>query len=87
MAPIPVLYSEASALLSQTPTCAARYPLFCQLDSSLCRERLSNFPNLPTSRLILEMPNQPLLNYDSINTDEFLNGVALNISQPINFSL
>ncbi len=54
---ITALYDESAAMLSQTPTIASRFPLFCQLDSSLYRERLSNFPKLPTSILALELPN------------------------------
>ena len=55
--PITPLYDESAAMLSQTPTIASRFPLFCQLDSSLYREILSNFPKLPTSILALELPN------------------------------
>ena len=37
IAPITGLYDESAAMLSQTLTTASRFPLFCQLDSSLYR--------------------------------------------------
>ena len=37
-------------------TVASRFPLFCQFDSSLYRQRLNNFPTLPTSRETLNLP-------------------------------
>ena len=53
---IPTLYSDATAMLSVSPTIASRFPLFCQIDSSLYRQRRRNFPTLPTSRETLNLP-------------------------------
>ena len=55
--PIPSLFDESAAMLSQSPITASRFPLFNQIDTSLYRERLRHLPAHPKLRSELDLPD------------------------------
>ena len=85
--PIPSLFDESAAMLSQSPITASRFPLFNQIDTSLYRERLRHLPALPKLRSELDLPDhlkQTMTGnnfhiYSSVNNDLIVFGIECNI--------